>query len=56
MARFVESKASLELAYQRKQQLALKVGEARKLKAALAKECKLLKADYEPGGLDFDQL
>lgn len=47
LAKFAEAKSALEVAGQRKQQLALEVGEARKMKAQLAKECKLLKADYE---------
>mmetsp|Transcript_23646 Transcript_23646/g.44669 ORF Transcript_23646/g.44669 Transcript_23646/m.44669 type:complete len:285 (+) Transcript_23646:86-940(+) len=47
VVKFADIKSSVEVAAQRKQQLALEVGEARKLKAQLAKECKLLKADYE---------
>jgi len=47
LAKFTETKSALEVAGQRKQQLALEVGEARKMKAQLTKECKLLKADYE---------
>ena len=47
LTKFAEIKAALELAGQRKQQFALEVGEARKLKTQLGKECKLLKADYE---------
>jgi len=47
MVKFTDMKAAVEAAGQRKQQLSLEVGEARKLKAQLTKECKLLKADYE---------
>ncbi|CAE7721557.1 sti1 [Symbiodinium microadriaticum] len=47
MLKFTDIKAAVEAAGQRKQQLGLEVGEARKLKAQLTKECKLLKADYE---------